>query len=384
MSLEDVIANENSRIFTREFTFSATLFDRSDGQEVELCDGAVWIDDLLLLFQIKERNPHYDTHDAREETKWFERKVEKDAVGQFVDTLRYLREENSLPFANHRGQTLDFALAQPTRIHLIALFDSSEALPLDVASRKGRTSKRVGFVHYFHRVDYQAICLILHTPTEIAEYLHFRANFVQRNEKANRVSEKALFGKFLTDADDSNDIRDEHEFVVDRLVDDRDDFNISRLLAVYFDRIAYGNEGTQYHAILSELAKLPRNMLREFRKRFEWAMSKCHDDALAKPSRFYSKSQECSFIAIPLPTEERRNWQEHLNIYTRLCKYDFKSKRCLGFTTAIDADRPDAYAIHWCHLNFDWQPIPEMEAILAEENWFRDTKEQLLGKYKLR
>ncbi len=384
MSLEDTLANENSDIFTREFTFSSTLFDNNEGQEVELCDGAIWIDDLLLLFQLKERNPDHDTADAEKEQKWFERKVEKMAVGQFAVTLRYLHEEDRLPFANRRGQTLDFADAKPERIHLVALFDSSDALPLDVASKKGRLSARVGFVHYFHRTDYHAICLTLHTPFEIAEYLDFRTDFVLRNSKAHKVSEKALVGKFLTDTDDLDDICDEHELVVDQLVDDRDDFDISKLLRIYFDRIVYGNEGTQYHAILAELAKLQRNMLREFRKRFEWAMEKCHEATQPKPSRFYPMKQQCAFIAIPLPETERDNWRMHLELYTHLCKYDFRSKRCLGFTTAVDENDSDAYCIHWCFLDYDWVRSSEMDEALAEEEWFRDSKWQMLGKYTLR
>lgn len=384
MSFEDAIAADNSNIFLTEFTFSSTLFKNDEGQELELCDGAVWIDDLLLLFQLKERNPDHDTRDPVKEQRWFERKVEKVAVGQFNDTQRYLREQNSLPFTNRRGQTLELAEAKPKQIHLIVLFDSSDSLPIDVKTRKGRVSGRVGFVHYFHRNDYGAVCKTLHTPFEIAEYLDFRMTFVLRNKQAHCVREKALLGKYLTDTDELDDITDEHEIFVDRLVDDRNDFNLSGLLKGYFDSIQYGNEGTQYHAILKELAKLQRNMLREFRKRLEWSMDKCHEATLPLPSRFYPVKQDCGFIAIPLPTRNCADWQKHLEAYTLLCKYDLKATRCLGFTTAVDNVGLDEYRIHWLLLDYEWSHDANLEAILADGGLFRESTGQLIGKYNLR
>ena len=347
----------------------------------ELCDGAVWIDDLLLLYQLKQRNPEHDTHDPDQERKWFEKKVEKVAVGQFAGTMRNLEQEQSLPLMNRRGQTLDVSTATPNTIHLVILYDSSEELPLDALSRKGRVSQRVGFVHYLHVKDYTAICLTLYTPFEIADYLDFRAAFVQANPDTHDVSEKALVGKYLTDTDSLNEISDEHELVVDRLVDDREEFSISNLLRVYFDRIAYGNEGTQYHPILAELAKLRRNMMREFRERFMWAMDKCREGHLVTPSRFYPVDQGCSFIAIPLPATERDNWQKQLEAFTHLCKYDFKSQRCIGFTTAPDPTNDEWYIVHWLYLDYSWKQDDETDRLLAEHNPFRKSWGEQIGKY---
>jgi hypothetical protein len=383
MSLEQKLAENNSNIFLREFTFSNTKFKRSDGQEVEFCDGAVWIDDLLILFQLKERNPKHYTRDPAKETRWFERKVEKIAVGQFADTLTYLENENQLPFVNHRGQTLDFTDSKPTRIHLIALFDHPSGLPIDIMSRKGRVSERVGFVHYFQRGNYDTVCMYLHTPFEIAEYLDFRSDFVQRVSAAHDVSEKAMFGKFLTDSDDDDEIRHEHEFVADRLIDDRDDFNISRLMDVYYDRIESGNTGTQYHLLLKEMAKMTRNMCYLFRERFEWAKERCRESTQAKPPRFLPVEQDCGFISVPIPEHMRDDWQSQLELYTILCKYDFKCSKCIGYTMAVNPDDPDSYNVNWMYIEFDWQHEEKLDAALAEGGWFRDSRGVLKGKYNL-
>jgi hypothetical protein len=255
---------------------------------------------------------------------------------------------------------------------------------MNTRSRKGRVSARAGFVHYLSRRDYHALCMTLHTPFEIAEYLDFRADFVRRNSHANEVSEKALVGKFLTDTDNIDNVTDEHELVVDRLNDDRNDFNISKLLWEFLEQIAYGNEGTQYHAIVRELAKLKRNSLREFRKRYEWAMEKCNDTERHKPSRFYPVEQNCAFIAIPLPKGERDKWHTHLKHYTHMCKYDLQSQRCLGYTMAADRNSPEAFCVHWLLLDFEWHQSDEMDELLTEVSFFRDVKWQSIGTYELR
>ena len=381
MSFEDVVATQNADIFTREFTYGSSLFKSQSGHELELCDGAVWIDDLLLLYQLKQRNPEHDTHDPDKERRWFEKKVEKLAVGQLADTMRYLNQERSLPLMNRRGQTLEISTASPSTIQLVILFEASQDLPQDVLFRKGRLSRRVGFVHYLHVKDYGAVCTTLHTPFEIADYLAFRTSFVQRNPRAHAVSEKALLGKYLIGADSSDEISDEHERVVDRLVDDREEFSISNLLRIYLERIEFGNEGTLYHLILAELAKLRRNMMREFRKRFMWAMEKCRGANFVTPSRFYPVNQGCSFIAIPLPSTEREDWKKHLEAFTHLCKYDFKSRRCIGFTVTPDETEEKWYNINWLYIDYPWRQDDETDKFLLEQAPFRKSWGEEIGKY---
>lgn len=385
MSFEDIVADGNSNFFFKEFTYSSSLFKLASGNEVELCDGAVWIDNLLFLYQLKQRNPEADTEVPAAEKKWFEKKVEKLAVGQFSDTVRYLQGQKSLPLLNCRGQPLDFSNAASLSPQLIVLYDPSVSLPLESSLKKGRVSKRVGFVHYFHISDYRAVCMTLHTPFEIAEYLIFRAAYVERNIAANKVSEKAMLGRYFENPEETTGIiSDKHEHFVDQLIDDRDDFNISKLLRVYVDRIKYGNSGTEYHVILKELAKLQRNMLREFRKRLNWAMETCRDPVFKKPSRFYPPKQECCFLAIPIPISERGDWRKYLEIYTHLCKYDLKSRKCVAISVSVAPDDVNAFLIHWMYLEYPWKQDDQTEKVLKEDNPFRETFGQFLDKYHFR
>jgi hypothetical protein len=152
MALDDVIASHNADIFIREFTYKSTQFKGQDGQEREVCDGAVWIGDSLILIQNKERDAGAVTGDPDAQAKWFNKKVSKLAVDQLCDSLRFLQQEQSLPLTNLRGQTLDLTKTRDkvSLTHLVALFSPSAVLPSALAMKKGRESKRVGFVHFPH------------------------------------------------------------------------------------------------------------------------------------------------------------------------------------------------------------------------------------------
>ena len=155
MSFQTDFNTNNANVFLREFTYDDSRFRSEHGQEFELCDGAIWIDDLLILYQLKERNPDHDTGNPEKESKWFTNKVSKTAVNQLVDSITYLDAQKSLPLANLRGQTVNLSDAEPETIHKIVIYSSSESLPIGKIFLKGRVSKRIGFVHFFHVNDYR-------------------------------------------------------------------------------------------------------------------------------------------------------------------------------------------------------------------------------------
>ncbi|TOJ75642.1 hypothetical protein, partial [Vibrio parahaemolyticus] len=89
MNLEEEMSKLNEFYFFKEFTYSSTLFKREDGQEVELADNVLMIDDLYVIYQLKERfEPENST--AEKEIKWFEKKIIKNACSQIRDSLRYI------------------------------------------------------------------------------------------------------------------------------------------------------------------------------------------------------------------------------------------------------------------------------------------------------
>ena len=76
---EAYITKLNSNFFFKEFTYSSNKFKIDEkGQELELADNVVWLDDLLLITQIKERNKSGDSNAEN----WFKSKVLRKAVKQ--------------------------------------------------------------------------------------------------------------------------------------------------------------------------------------------------------------------------------------------------------------------------------------------------------------
>ena len=74
MSFEKDIAKFNEAYLFRGFTFSETTFRRSPVEKVELADNIVWLDEPLIVYQIKERQVTSDTTFDKEQ-KWSKRNI---------------------------------------------------------------------------------------------------------------------------------------------------------------------------------------------------------------------------------------------------------------------------------------------------------------------
>jgi len=111
MNFAETLADLNEWHFFKEFVYSKNTFRPTPQQEVELADNVLWLGDLLLAFQLKEREPTASTTEAAER-KWFQKKVLGQATRQIRDTVRYLQEHHSITLTNHRGheRQLDFEL----------------------------------------------------------------------------------------------------------------------------------------------------------------------------------------------------------------------------------------------------------------------------------
>ena len=60
-SFEDKVGQLNAAYFFREFTFSSNTFKPDPNAELELADKVVWLDDFLIVSQLKERHAPPDT-----------------------------------------------------------------------------------------------------------------------------------------------------------------------------------------------------------------------------------------------------------------------------------------------------------------------------------
>jgi hypothetical protein len=181
MEQEERIAQLNEGVFLREFVYCNTRFRSQSGQEYELCDGAIWLDDTLILFQAKRRSRDDATRDVENESKWFTKKVSKEAVGQLADSVRYLQTESPLPLLNRHGQELNFSGISPATIHHVVLYNPLPFVDERLFLTKGRISGRIGFIHFISEANYDALCDTMQTPMEISQYLQFRSDYVSRD-----------------------------------------------------------------------------------------------------------------------------------------------------------------------------------------------------------
>ena len=93
----------------------------------------IWLDDLLILIQIKERN-HADAKTDQE--KWFQNKILKKAKNQVKNSLRFLKEEQHIYISNPLGQTFDLKTADIWKVHNLIIYHLNEAPTSSVSAVK--------------------------------------------------------------------------------------------------------------------------------------------------------------------------------------------------------------------------------------------------------
>ena len=210
--LEQFLASVNSNVFLREFSFSHNTFRPRPGEEVEFADHVIWVDDLLMLYQLKERSPVPDVSPDTER-RWFKRKVLRDATKQVRDTLRYLDTQADINLTNQRGHQINIKDSSSTRIIKIVVYAANVALPDDCLRIRHYQSSSGGFMHVVSQPDYLGVCQTLITPGEIAEYFEFREELISYwTNRAEIPSEVALVGQFLETANSQEEPREEYRY----------------------------------------------------------------------------------------------------------------------------------------------------------------------------
>jgi hypothetical protein len=380
MSFEDAVGQVNATYFFREFTFSTNTFRPNPKAELELADKVVWLDSLLIVFQVKERNTQGDTT-AANERKWFTDEVEKKATRQIRNTLSYLKKYPQIEIRNNRGHAFDIATAQISNPHKLVTYNPHKLLPTECAFKKFHRSKTAGIIHLIPSAAYLGILDTLVTPAEIGEYLSFREALVNKWEDAvSTVSEKALVGQYL------RNLPEEHpdtRFVeyVDLVGGKQKDWDISPIINLFLERKTTANPLASDYDILKQLAKLYRTDMAEFRTRWQFSMRKALDNESSLPHRF-TASTGCGFVFIPMRREDLPNRENALVNFTALNKYDQKLDRCIGLT--FIAEGSGSWCdVHWSLMEFIWTEDAKIQALLDDKYPFRPVKEQRIERYGL-
>jgi hypothetical protein len=372
-TLEPRVAYLNQNLFFREFSFSQTKFKPSSQSEVELTDHLVWLDDLLLSFQLKQRMVAETTVEAEE--KWFRSKVLSKAKMQVKDTHRYLAAHAPIQVTNERGHTFGLEAALIRRWHDVILYEAHELLPTSLRNTKSVLSSEVGIIHVFALDDYQKVAQILFTPAEITEYLDYRRGLLSRAfEEVKNLPEDALLGHYLY-GDTSSLPQIDSARWVRNLDKESFSFDLSPVLHQFAEKMVSGEpwgfsavSSTDYYRIVQELARLNRSELRWFKERRDLVLDWCRADKFEQPTRMVSPRTGCGFVLISIPSEARANLGNALQNYTYAHKYDQKLMKCIGMAISKDGSYWD---IGWCLLEEEWIHDPQMEEALKRNFPFR-------------
>ncbi|MBU4268490.1 MAG: hypothetical protein KJ808_06540 [Acidobacteria bacterium] len=379
---ENLVAQINSNIFFQEFTFQKNEFYPPDTKiELQLADNVVWIDDLLFIFQIKDRNKD-SLCDSSSESKWYQNKVIKKGVSQIKDTLEYFSKYPQIIIQNERGYKIDVAKAKQTFIKNIIIFNPNEKFPDDLRFNKFHESRTAGIIHLFHIEDYFNICKYLITPSEINEYLEFREKIYLKHKCIiNNFPEQYVLGHFLETSDISF-IKPEYVETLKRFKQEYSNDILFSIIKIFRDNTETYEKKDDYFYILKEIAKLKRNEFKEFQKRFFISIEKCNEQNIVVPYRISFPRINCGFVFIPLAKKNSNNWKIALHNYTMVHKYDQKLSKCIGIIFFKSSNSRLSYEVFWEYVEIDWTYNEEMEKVIKEKFPFREIHEHELERYE--
>jgi len=376
-ALEDAVSRTNEFYFLREFTFPAVTFAPTSRSELELADGIIWLDDLAVVFQMKERDGTADrSKQARD--KWFESKVIGRATKQIRDTINYLHKHGPISATNNYGQTVLLSQRQLKTLHKVVLF--KEPATAEPPRRpKYHKSRTVGLVHLLPLDDYVGIVRSLLTLSEISEYLEWREMLNSSwPSEAEALPEQSLVGHYLRGEKDAKpSLSDVVNLRV--LQDDIHAWDMTGILTKFLERTMDDIGGIKYHLIIQEVAKLHRGELRLFKERFVACMEAAKASEFRQPYRFTSPRTHCGFVFIPLQSELREVRRTALANLTAANKYDQRLDKCIGLSFVRDDD--GWFTVDWCAHATKWEFDEEMESRLAKSYPFRPVKEQIVYRY---
>jgi hypothetical protein len=369
---EQSFAELNANFFLREFTYARNHFTPEGGSELELADHVIALRDLRMVFQMKERDPEKATSDPNEEKKWFDQKVQKEAIKQIKNTLEYLRKYNPL-VPNQRGLARRVGDSLETlRVVKLVVHNAADALPDECRHRKSYISKTAGFVHVVAANDWLGILTFLVTPREIWEYFEFRERVcLAHPETTAQLKEQALVGQFLA-VEGIGDPSPTYEERLSAFLGDPSEFDMSGVLRDYAERMVplthevralvepTEDREDSYYRVLEEFANMPRTALKLFKERMILALQRC-----GQPRHFISRfvSDGVGFVILGAPEGAEAYAARGLKNYLDLHMYDQRVDIGVGLAIAKDGEFRNLF---WQAVKQEWLADPDLENSVAE------------------
>lgn len=373
MLAKEYLSLINGNIFLREFSFDKNQFKLSRENEVEFADHVIWIDDLLLIIQLKEREKKNDN--AKNFEKWLTKKVIGKATKQIRDSLDYLYSLNIVEIQNQRGDKFSLVPSSLSTIIKLVIYHPGSGVVEDDFGSKKHISKTAGFIHIIPLDDYLGICSTLITPTEIKRYFLFREKLLSKWDDENEyVSEVSLVGQFLYGEFENKPTEDYRKYY-DAFLNTIEEFDISNFLNEIREHIDFSKSElvnkTNYYKMLVEFAKLTRIEWKAIKERILKCMEVVEKDDYQRPYRIVPQLTLCGFVFIPIQKELISHRLNALQNFMLAAKYDQRMDKYVAVSFAYENDK---FLIDWGYANFPWEDNEEMNKLLSENDLFRPLK----------
>lgn len=390
--LHDFIAQQHSNIFARSFSFGTNQLPPTAEKESQLADRVLLVDDVGLIFQLRERE-HKVAPKSGDLEKWVTGQVVRKGVRRVQATRELLASYSSLSVVNHFGHRLTVTPRKPDGLVGIVIYRvPPKSRPFRAARFK--QYRNGGFVHILRDTDYFEICQHFTTPAEFVEYLGFRRDILLSwDPPSTAVSETALIGQYLLEdfsSPPSSSLEraararggpagNEFLFVLDSLgaeLSTQEDDGEEE------DDDAHEDESGTHHPtmsqryeILTELALLGRYELRALKLQIRTALEAVRANRFEQPLRISSARRRCGVLVVPLMREFLERSLEALDSLAMASKHELDLKRQIGIGMWQSGDFVD---VEWVFLEGDNPPNPALEERLARSYPFRRASERRL------
>lgn len=355
---EKIITQINQNIFFKEFTFDKNDFVVAAGHKVELADNVLWLDELLIVIQIKEKE---DKAGGTPIEKWFENKVLKKAKNQIRNTLQLLNTQHSIAIANGRGQQFEIRRSEIRQLRNIVIYHPTATPPESVYSHKSYSCRDGVFIHIFTSEDYSHLCRYLITPSELNDYLSFRQELLSASPEAGALPEQYLLAHFFQSPNDPT-INPAHIATLPAIcqaIEQDDTAGLSSLIASLHDTLKERGSMDYIH-IVKEFAKLNRFELKAVKERLEAILRTPVTDLPISMKRCVSPRTGCGFVIMRLNPANEAHHFDALRNFTLAFKYKWRLGKCVGL---IVKHINDYFDLDWFYAAGDWAYDPTLQRL---------------------
>lgn len=359
---EQEITQINQNVFFKEFTFDKNDFVIDNRNKVELADNVLWLDDLLIIIQIKEK----DLKGNSSVEDWLKNKVFKKAKNQIKSTLRYLYEHKTISIANGHNDNHILDIQKMVSIHSVVIYKIDDWKKESEIAKKYITRDNC-FIHFISFDDYIHICRYIITPVELGQYFVFREELLRRNTNIDKLPEQYFLAHYFQNPTNTTFnilYICNLDKICEKIISREDEFYLGSFINHMRETLyEYGDE-RDYYFIIRELAKLNREEMKLFKERLLAVMNEGPKALPILMKRFASLRTQCGFVLMRLNKKVEETWSRALVNFPFEFKYKWKLNKCIGLVVLKDNDHFD---FRWSYMEGEWEYDEELEKRVEED-----------------